>query len=235
MKFSFPAKALSWLIFTIGSLAAPAMGQSLISNPAEKMLTSPGGVDVGTGEYAYSETDLSIGGEAGGLTLSRMMIHTAGGANPFGTFTHNWDIQLQEMPVDRDNQRESGNTWSRVLIQMGGRTRVFSRDPNAMGNPYTYGGIGPRELLDPPGGGNIYTYTASDGTVLVFHSITGGGCVAAMASCAYPQEMTAPDGTHRAVPVYRPDLDTRAGLVLLQSKGLFTDTGAVLADRSGGV
>jgi YD repeat-containing protein len=194
-------KACAWLALLLASTAliTPAMGQQLISNPAEKMMVSPGRVDVRTGEYAYSETDLTIGSEAGGLSLVRMLVHTAGGASPFGTFTHNWDIQLQELTVDRENQREpfsgTGTPWSRVLIKMGGRTRTFSRDPSVIGNPYTYGGVGPQELLTLSG--SAYTYTASDGTVVVFRPFSSGDCVAgAAAGCAYAQEMTAPDGTH---------------------------------------
>ena len=34
---------------------------------------APGGVDMRTGRYVYSETDLSIGGEGGGLTLTRTL------------------------------------------------------------------------------------------------------------------------------------------------------------------
>lgn len=67
----------STLVATICSslMAGPALAQvgegGLISVPAEKQAISPGGVDLRTGRYTYDQTDLSIGDEAGGLSLTR--------------------------------------------------------------------------------------------------------------------------------------------------------------------
>ena len=59
-----------------------------------------------TGRYAYSETDLSGGGGQGALALTRIMPEAVGNhANPFGNFSHNWDIFLIETPVARARRR----------------------------------------------------------------------------------------------------------------------------------
>src|SRR4051812_23096938 len=51
--------------------SASAQTSGLLSVPAEKLMTGPGGVDIRSGRYNYSQTDLSIGDEAGGLNFTR--------------------------------------------------------------------------------------------------------------------------------------------------------------------
>lgn len=113
------AGALSCALLASTALTAPACAQSLLTTPAEKIQTSPGGVDLRTGAYAYNETDISIGGEAGGLALTRTMIQAmAGHSNPFATFSHNWDIMIQELRVNADDPTQSGANY-RMLVQYG--------------------------------------------------------------------------------------------------------------------
>src|SRR4051812_30854606 len=102
MILSFEIRALvRALLAIIGlTLAAPACADpAQISVPADHFVMTPGGVDMRTGRYGYSDTDLSIGG--GGLSLTRIMPdYAADHANPFGNFSDNWDIMLVEMRVD---------------------------------------------------------------------------------------------------------------------------------------
>ena len=74
-----------------------------VSPPAESYAVSPGGVDMRTGRYAYSETDLAIGGEGGALALTRTLSQPVlGHDNPFGNFSHNWDILICEKRINVD-------------------------------------------------------------------------------------------------------------------------------------
>ena len=133
-------RVLAWTTLTLAIIAAPATAQKLLTTPAEKMMTSPGGVDLRTGAYAYSETDLSIGGAAGGLALTRTMIQgMAGHSNPFATFSHNWDIMIQELRVDKDDPTKTGGSY-RMLVQYGGRSRTFDLSW-AGGVPITFNNI----------------------------------------------------------------------------------------------
>jgi len=87
----------------LAGLAAPALGQATSTNiapPPERFAVAPGGVDMRSGRYAYSQTDLSIGGEDG-LALTRSLAQpVAGHANPFANFSHNWEIMLSEKQID---------------------------------------------------------------------------------------------------------------------------------------
>ncbi|MEM1134034.1 MAG: hypothetical protein AAGH53_13965, partial [Pseudomonadota bacterium] len=59
------------------------------SPPTEQLAVSPTGVDIRSGRYAYSATDLQIGG----LSLTRTLASNARDhINPFGNLSHNWDI-----------------------------------------------------------------------------------------------------------------------------------------------
>jgi YD repeat-containing protein len=196
------ANAVLWAALLLGIIAAPALSQpALISSPADKLMTSPGGVDVRTGQYAYNETDLSIGGE-GGLALTRTSVQPMEGyTNPFRTFSHNWDIVLHQFAVDRDNRREGtrgGEYYGlRVIINYGARSRTFDLQFYAGGNSqFEVSGYSPRALLTYTGSGanTVFSYTASDGTVVVFHPLGDGDCASSI-GCAYASQVTEPDGT----------------------------------------
>lgn len=63
----------SGLLAVMAVLAAPAAADeaTIINNPAEKYAIAPGGIDMRTGQYVYSQTDLSIGPDSGGIALTR--------------------------------------------------------------------------------------------------------------------------------------------------------------------
>src|SRR6185369_708244 len=70
-------RVLNYCLCAVASLVlAPATAVALdeatiISNPAEKYAIGPGGVDMRTGQYVYTETDLQVGPKDGGLALTR--------------------------------------------------------------------------------------------------------------------------------------------------------------------
>ncbi|HEY7811311.1 MAG TPA: hypothetical protein VIA98_13150 [Allosphingosinicella sp.] len=188
-----------------GLSAQPAAAQSKIINvPADKFLIAPGGVDLRTGRYAYSETDLSIGGEQGGLALNRTMPEYAGKhANPFGNFSHGWDITLLETRVDLTNGQPTGGDY-RMTLHLDGRVHTF--EGPGWGTGYAYKSDGGTASLTMTGGTDksspnaIYTFTRPDRATIVFRAIGGGDCADqpwgyGQRRCAYPSEMTEPDGT----------------------------------------
>jgi len=92
----------------ISQARAQQSDSRLINTPAETFQMAPGGVDMRTGRLVYNETDLSVGGD-GGLTLVRTMTQNVlGHRNPFGNFSHNWDIMLTELRINFDNPDQNG-------------------------------------------------------------------------------------------------------------------------------
>src|SRR5690348_10561297 len=84
------------------SLAFPsaAAANALLSAPPDKYVVSPGGVDMRSGRYAYTHTDLSIGGD-GEMELTRTLNQQAlGHLNPFANFSHNFDMMVVETRVN---------------------------------------------------------------------------------------------------------------------------------------
>ena len=171
----------------------------MVSFPAEKFITAPGGVDMRTGRYAYSATDLSIGPEQGGLSLVRSMPEfVAGHANPFGNFAHNWDIFLLETKVTLSTGAWGGSDY-RMTAHYGGRALTFESPSNATG--FTYRSAGPMATLTPSGpresAGTFYTLVTADGTVAVFRAIGSFDCAqdGIARRCAAVSQVTEPDGT----------------------------------------
>src|ERR1700710_654222 len=105
---------------------APAQNQSrLVNTPAEKFAMASGGVDMRTGRYVYSETDLSIGAGNGGLALTRTMTESiAGHASPFGNLTHNWDIMISDVPIDSGDAAANGTAYQ-LAVHFGGRAHTY--------------------------------------------------------------------------------------------------------------
>jgi hypothetical protein len=185
--------------------AAPACAQTAqtrIANvPAEKYVVAPGGVDMRTGRFAYSRTDLAAGGE-GAPSLERILPdHVASHANPFGNFSHNWDIYLLETRVDLRETLSIGTDY-RMTAHYGGRALTFEAfaDQN-----YLYKSDGPSALLTFAGGDKasdaaVYTLRAPDGTLLTFRPIGSGDCAdqawgTGRRRCAFVSEIVEPDGT----------------------------------------
>ncbi|HEX9964411.1 MAG TPA: hypothetical protein VGB04_05450, partial [Allosphingosinicella sp.] len=172
--------SLLLLLLAAVSMMAPAApagaqpGSKLINSPAETYAVAPGGVDMRTGRYAYSQTDLSIGASAGtgGLALTRSRASGGQGhSNPFGGFSHNWDVMVVErrLDIEAQNPEASGPDY-RMGVHFGGRSQTFqSYAPYAVYEQVSRGG--PPAALTYTGtrdGAAIYTFTASDGTVAEF-------------------------------------------------------------------
>ncbi|MDP9421351.1 MAG: hypothetical protein M3Q19_00705 [Pseudomonadota bacterium] len=188
--------------FLLSFTPATAQENKLIGNyPAEKFAISPGGVDLRTGRYVYSATDLSIGPDGeGALKLTRIMSDYAGNhANPFGNFSHNWDIFLLERILGPEET--SGADNMRMTLHFGGRALTFQGTP--AGTLFGYKSDGPVAWLTLSGGGSktspdaVYTAELADGTVMLFRPIGGGDCASGR-RCAFVSEMTEPDGTKYA-------------------------------------
>lgn len=162
--------------------------------PPEQYSISPTGVDMRTGQYTYSNTDLTLGA-ANGLTLVRN-----NGSNetlfslkkPFGNFSHSWDIYITERPSD-PLDTTANNTAS---VYMGGRSDSFSTSPSvAVGQTRNYtsitAGYATLTLTVLSGHDRRFVYTAADGTVIDFRSLEIKDCPG---NCAYPTSMVRPDG-----------------------------------------
>ncbi len=202
------------LSVAVGSLCAalfvlaptPARADTkLLIIPADQFVIAPGGVDLRTGRYTYSQTDLNIGGqdENGGLSLTRTMSEYVGNhANPFGNFSHNWDIMLVETKVDLFLGKPVGVDY-RMNVNFGGRSMTFEARNVAIG--YAYTSSRPVAYLTFDGGGKesatvVYTFTAQDGTVMKFRPMGNLDCAnqdwyGNARRCSFVSEMIQPDGT----------------------------------------
>jgi RHS repeat-associated protein len=179
---------------------AQSGGTKIVSFPAEKFNIAPGGVDMRSGRFVYSETDLA----AGPLPLKRTMPErVAGHANPFGNFSHNWDIFLIETRPNINGGNAVGNDY-RMHVHHGGRSFTFESFSNSQG--FAYKSDGPVAALtysgDRASTNVVYTYDAG-GTVLTFRpmgSADSADCADrpfgdGKVRCAYVSEMLEPDGT----------------------------------------
>src|SRR5690349_202321 len=197
--------ALAALAFGLTACNAPAFAQdssntTLINTPAEKFVTSPGGVDMRTGRFAYEETDLSIGGEGGALALTRTMAPAvAGHANPFGNLAHNWDIMVSELRIDYNDPSRYGGDFQ-INVHFGGRSQTYRGRANYPNFEQSSGG-GYAPLTYGDGSRTsatvVYTYQAADGSVARFRPLgtLGSGDCSAARRCAFIERLTEPDGT----------------------------------------
>jgi YD repeat-containing protein len=200
-------RALAWAIAAVGSgqpVAAQTFGSSIqayVSPPAEKLAVTPGGVDIRTGRYAHHETDLSIGGESGGLALTRTMgLGVKGHIEPFANFSHNWEILLTERRVDiaRGNYDQGGGQDFRISVRFGGRADTF--DSLSTNTSTTFGSASSSATISYTGSRTsssvAYSYLAPDGTQVTFRPLGNSECSSEIYTrCAYASDVTEPDGT----------------------------------------
>jgi hypothetical protein len=189
-------------ILSAGVLATPAFAQTTETNiapPPERMIVSPGGVDMRSGRYNYNETDLVIGGDTG-LSLTRSMAQqVAGHTNPFANMSHNWDILLSEKRIlmqEGSYTHAAGNPDWQIEISMGGLADTFRGDAGQTWFEQT-SRSGWAQLTytgDRNGSGAVYTYRSGDGTEAVFRAIGSADCSTAL-RCAYVSQITRADGT----------------------------------------
>lgn len=211
MKALFPIWAAISVAAGAQSLPPPGGGEgggdppitAFISPPAEQWAVTPGGVDARTGQYAYSQTDLSIGEAAGtgGISLIRgPMSGAPGHINPFGNFSHNWDIMLTEKRVDieKGNYEHGSGQDYRLQVAYGGRSETFESPSYSSG--FTYVSRNNLVRLTYPAGGNrasagiVYTFQAGDGSLYTFRPMGSGDC-SSVIRCAYVSQIVRPDGT----------------------------------------
>ncbi|WP_152616264.1 hypothetical protein [Sphingomonas sp. ERG5] len=153
-----------------------------------------------TGRYAYNETDLAIGGagQPSSLSLTRTMPDPAMRANnSFGNFASNWHVMLHIYLYDIDG--DGATTDYRAIVYSRGLSTTFDSADYATG--YGLTSDGPTQYLTYSGGtrtgaSTIYTYTAGDGTVVVFNAVgSAGPPILPGWVSAYASSITEPDGT----------------------------------------
>jgi YD repeat-containing protein len=218
-----------------GLIQSPAQAQfgdpsTSSSPPAEKYAVSPGGVDMRTGRYAYDMVDLSIGesNESGGLAFKRSLsTYVVGHTDPFGNFSHNWDVFATLRPVDIANGEYNGYAGAdeRVSVRFGGRSETFEL-PSGYTQYYQIS----RELrssLTYTGSGlsRIFTMEAADGTLVTFRPMSFSECSTVLL-CAFASHIVMPDGTRfdltydtGTIPRLRRITSSRGYVLLLEYSG----------------
>jgi RHS repeat-associated protein len=194
------AAAIAFALLASTSQAGPAFAQvANVSPPAEKFAVAPGGVDMRSGRYVYSQTDIAIGGEEG-LSLARTLAQqVAGHNNPFANFSHNMEIMLAEKRINVQQnifRHTAGQPDYQIEISFGGRRDSF-RSVGANGG-FEHISRGGHAELNVAGtkasAAAVYTYRTGDGTEALFRAIGGGDCSSTL-RCAYVSQVTEADGT----------------------------------------
>lgn len=186
---------------TLNGPSGDAGGGSVNTSPkGEEGATSPGGVDLRTGRFAYSVTDIAVGSgkEVGGLVLQRLFATPVpGGKQPFANMTHNWDITIHLRSFDRDNPnpdpRINIGPDTRAIINFGSRSQTFEKT-NANGGYAQSSRTSKANLTDTNDG---FVMEAADGTLVKFRPI-GRECSYKFA-CSYASEIKLPDNTKVAL------------------------------------
>lgn len=177
------------------------------SVPPEKYAKSPGEVDMRTGQFLYSHTDLQIGDQSG-LKLERMFSDPKEKVGvSFGALSHNWNVTVSEKRVQVCTANVPGEYDYVVTVRFGSRSANFrsSYDPCSedcfvqqaatayakLEFQYVTGSNGIKKPIQ-------YTYIAKDGARVVFRPtgalITSGGDGCG-SKCAYASEIIEADGT----------------------------------------
>ncbi|MFN3389189.1 MAG: hypothetical protein ACK40O_09655, partial [Allosphingosinicella sp.] len=202
---TFPRRsALSCALLATAALSVQASAQDkVLSPPPEKFAIAPGGVDMRSGRYVYEHTDLTIGAEGGALTLTRTLAQPVWGhTNPFGNFSHNWDILLVEKRVnitENEFKHHAGRPDYQMEVVFGGRTEAF-RAYGSAGYGFdqtSRSGYATLSYSGDKATSAVYTYKTGDGTVAVFRPINSGDCSIHL-RCAYVSSVTHADGTRFA-------------------------------------
>lgn len=230
------------LALAAGLLAAsPALAQTpspTNAPPAEKFETSPGGVDMRSGRYVYSQTDLSIGGDTGLAFTRTLAQQVLGHASTFGNFSHNFDILLSEKRVDIEHGKfgaHDGGPDFQIEIAFGGLSQTFR---SSLSGYYQVSRSGFGQLTwtggsDRSGSGIVYTFQGSDGSTALFHAIgtlSGAECSTEL-RCAYVEQITKADGT-----VLSFDYDTSGGAHAARLRTVTSSRGyALMLEYSSGL
>ena len=133
----------------------------------EKIAVTSGGVDIRTGRYAYSKTDVAIGDGSGAIVVERTMpTPILGHVAPFGNFSHNWDMLLSIKSSEIDQY--PGQFDYTANIHFGGRSQTFEK---LYLQDSSFRQKSQNDFTRLTNSGATYTYHATDGTVAVFRPI----------------------------------------------------------------
>jgi RHS repeat-associated protein len=198
-------RAAAWFCALLASAWIPTLARAQdakanVSPPPETYAVSPGGVDMRSGRYAYSQTDLAIGGEAGALALTRTLSQPVlEHNNPFANFSHNWDILISEKRINVQQglfRHTIGQPDYQIELSFGGRSQAFrSEGPNAGFEQTSRSGFASLTVAgDKSAAGAVYTFRTGDGTEAVFRPIGSADCSSTL-RCAYVSQVTDADGT----------------------------------------
>lgn len=139
--------ALAWGLFATTCLTAPALAQTGQTTPPDARSSDANGVDLISGDYAFSFTEAMIGSGEGALALTRT------GANGPG------DVDWQNMWLE---QTIAGSTTN-VDVILGDRTESFTKTGSGDFTPDLGNGATLTGAI-----GDDYVYRASDGTTITF-------------------------------------------------------------------
>ncbi len=185
------------------NLLAQEARTSIVTPPAERMAISPGGVDMRTGQYAFSQTDVSIG-DSNGLAFTRTQMVPLPETywSPFPYLGHNWHIMITEQKIrieTREYKHNPNFPDYRVSVRWPGRVETFESRSVDTGFSHTSNTSLARLTVegDRASTGALYTYEGMDGTIMKFRPMGSGDC-GAVGRCAYISEKIDPDGTRFA-------------------------------------
>ncbi|MEE9433899.1 MAG: hypothetical protein V3V15_06640 [Sphingorhabdus sp.] len=174
-------------------------GATNTSPKGEETAISPGGVDLRTGRFAQSITDISVGedNESGGVALTRLLAtNIRGGIRPFANFSHGWDITIIERRIDINNPSTdpfaTGPDYQ-MRVNFGSRGETFQAFQSGnyqQETRTTYADL----TFTGTKTNAVYTMRAGDGTLAVFRPITSNDCSDQL-RCAYVSQVTWPDET----------------------------------------
>lgn len=220
-----------------------ACADALLAPPPDKFVVGPGGVDMRSGRYAYTHTDLSIGGDAG-LELTRTLAQLVKGhTSPFASLSHNFDIMVQEKRINifENDFRNGRGSDFQIEVIFGGLSQTFRAHPTDTGYEQVSRASFGRLTYSAPNNdkssaSTVYTYSGSDGTTMVFRTMGSGDCSTAL-RCAYVSQLTRPDGTLLTFEYDRDTTNlsrlrsvssTRGHAILLENSGLYVSKACAL-------
>ncbi|WP_233503315.1 hypothetical protein [Sphingomonas psychrotolerans] len=173
--------------------------------PAEKLMVSPGGVDMRTGRFAYRHADLSIGGDKG-MALER--IGTTQRGQPefaFGNYLiHNWLITLTQRRVAIPEAQYISEYDYLTTVHVGASAISFRKgsyqgsflEQSVISRAYV--SIVESHQSPTPRGGtelvpDLYQFRDEEGSIFNFRRMSFAGDCGG--ECVYVSDMTRPDGT----------------------------------------
>ncbi|MEG3088528.1 hypothetical protein [Sphingomonas sp. PB4P5] len=168
--------------------------------PSDRFTLSPGAVDMRTGQYRYSVTDLSVGDpDSGrGISLTRLTDSTQF-RERMAQFSHSWEIVLTQytVPFKGVSGQAAPPPSSQITVTAGSRSMTFRS-----GSPESnYGSVG--VPVNPSyanleriksGATYYYRYTSADGDIINFSTFTSARCGHLTNLCAYATDMTLASG-----------------------------------------